>query len=145
MKLSIWLPALALFAVRDGPIVAQAPTEAQQPRPEFVHKAVVTHNGVSKQKFLNNYQLYQEGWDTLAQARFWQDVIDLSHDSMIVNVASIRKPLMKVATNQWHCLTETEKTVTSKICVFTIAWMKTPIFLSLAERSFSLNIKRFCH
>lgn len=137
MKLSIWLPALALFAACDGPIVAQAPTEAQQPRPEFVHKAVVTHNGVSKQKFLNNYQLYQEGWDTLAQARFWQDVIDLTHDSMIVNVASIRKPLLKVATSQWHCLTETEKnSYKQNLCIYNSMDENTNIFVTSGKKFF---------
>lgn len=137
LKFSVCLPLLALFASCDGPIVAQAPTEKQQPHQEFVRKVVVTHDGISTQKFLNNYQLYSEGWDTLAQAKFWQDVISLSHDSMIINVASIRQPLHKVATSDWHCQSEPEKNEYKKnICISNDFDPSTNIFVTSGKKFF---------
>ncbi|HMT29203.1 MAG TPA: hypothetical protein PKD91_07990, partial [Bacteroidia bacterium] len=84
---------LALLAGCDHKIAAEVPPVNIQPQPEFVEKTVIGLDGTHRHKFLNNFQVYKEGWDTLAQARFWQEVIALSHDSMIINVASIRQPL----------------------------------------------------
>lgn len=103
----------ALLAGCDRATVAQSQeTEkvaAVTPHPFFLNKTVISYQGKSKQRFLNNHQLYKEGWDTLPQAKFWQEVIALSHDSMILNVASIRKPLYKIAFSDWHCQSEQEK------------------------------------
>ncbi|MBL0341719.1 MAG: transglycosylase SLT domain-containing protein [Bacteroidetes bacterium] len=108
------LLALALLGGCDYKIAAEVPPATIAPKPEFVEKTVIGFEATQKHKFFNNYQVYTEGWDTLAQARFWQDVIALSHDSMILNVASIRMQLYKVPTNQWHCQSEVEKDLYKK-------------------------------
>ncbi len=111
MKINIagCLVGLGLLAGCDHKIAAEVPVEGLKSQPEFVEKTVIGFTGTKNHKFLNNYQVYSEGWDTLAQARFWQDVIALSHDSMIINVACVRQPLYKVSTTEWHCQTELEK------------------------------------
>ena len=111
LKLSGWILAWALLAGCDRATVAQSPQTvmASKPQGEFLNKTVISYQGSTKQRFLNNYQLYAEGWDTLAQARFWQQIIALTHDSMIVNVANARQPLFKMACTDWHCQTEIEK------------------------------------
>ncbi len=111
MKINIagCLLGLGLLAGCDYKIAAEVPTESLKTQPEFVEKTVIGYTGTQNHKFLNNYQVYSEGWDTLAQARFWQDVIALSHDSMIINVACVRQPLYKVSTTEWHCQSELEK------------------------------------
>ena len=100
---------LALLAGCDHKIAAEVPPVNIQPQSEFVEKTVIGISGTQQHKFLNNYQVYKEGWDTIPQAKFWQEVIALSHDSMILNIASVRKPLDKVACSEWHCQTEIEK------------------------------------
>ena len=111
MKINIagCLVGLGLLTGCDHKISAEVPTGDLKSQPEFVEKTVIGYSGTQNHKFLNNYQVYSEGWDTLAQARFWQDVIALSHDSMIINVACVRQPLYKVSTTEWHCQTELEK------------------------------------
>jgi tetratricopeptide (TPR) repeat protein len=119
IKIAGYMLGLVMFAGCDGPIVAQAPVrEHQQPQPEFLNKTVIGYNGTARHKFVNNFQLYSEGWDTLPQAKFWQSVISLSHDSMIMNVADIRKPLYTLSYSDWHCQTETEKDCYKKnLCI----------------------------
>ncbi len=112
LKLSVWILAGVFLAGCDRATVAQPPLAGKSvysPQPDFLKKTVISYKGTSTQRFLNNHQLYSEGWDTLAQARFWQDVIALTHDSMIMNVASIRQPLYKISCTDWNCQTEMEK------------------------------------
>lgn len=75
----------------------------------IVSKVVVFHNDTVKLKFVHNRSLFAERWDTLAQPRFWQNVICLSPDSCIVNVASSRKELQKISFEEWKCQQESEK------------------------------------
>ncbi len=103
------LLALALLGGCDKNLAAETAPVNASPAPEFVEKTVIGFEGTRTHKFINNAQVYTEGWDTLAQARFWQDIIALSHDSMIINVASLRMPLDKIPTSEWHCQSEVEK------------------------------------
>jgi hypothetical protein len=77
---------------------------------QLVEKVVITHNDTMRLAFVNDSALYREGWDTLAQAKFWKDVICMNSDSCIINVASCRKPLDKVSRLIWMNQTELEKT-----------------------------------
>ena len=122
LKLSGWILAWALLAGCDRDTVAQsqAPDKvlASAPQTDFLQKTVISYQGKTSQRFINNYQLYAQGWDTIAQAKFWQEVIALSHDSMIINVASVRQPLYKLPSTEWHCQSELEKDAYKKnICV----------------------------
>ncbi|MBA3900232.1 MAG: transglycosylase SLT domain-containing protein, partial [Bacteroidetes bacterium] len=51
--------------------------------------------------FIHIPQLYNEGWDSLPQAKFWRTLIRLNPDSGIVNVASSRKILEIVNSKEW--------------------------------------------
>ena len=113
IKIAGWFLVWALLAGCDRDTIAQAPTSDKTSvavtQPDFLQKTVISYQGKSRERFLNNYQLYTEGWDTLAQAKFWQEVIALSHDSMILNIASARKSLYKIPLTEWHCQSEAEK------------------------------------
>jgi tetratricopeptide (TPR) repeat protein len=60
-------------------------------------------------RFVSNRQLFEEGWDKLPQARFWQQVMDLPHDSLLINEAATRRILQRIAGEEWHCQLESEK------------------------------------
>ncbi|MCX6290827.1 MAG: transglycosylase SLT domain-containing protein [Bacteroidetes bacterium] len=77
---------------------------------QVVEKVVVSFNDTSTLSFLVDSSLYKEGWDTLAQAKFWKDVICMSSDTCIINVASCRKPLDKVSRSIWMNQSDPEKT-----------------------------------
>ncbi len=140
LKLSGWILAWALLAGCDRDTVAQAPvtmTAASKPQPEFLQKTVISYQGKTKQRFLNNHQLYEQGWDTLAQAKFWQEVIALSHDSMIINIASVRQPLYKLPYSEWHCQSETEKDAYKKnICVARELDVTTSLYVTSGKKFF---------
>ena len=74
-----------------------------------VEKTVVTWNDTLQLRFLRDSTLYTHGWDTLAQSKFWKEVITMTGDSCIINVAHCRKPIDKVSRSVWMNQTEPEK------------------------------------
>ncbi|MDX2283799.1 MAG: transglycosylase SLT domain-containing protein [Bacteroidia bacterium] len=50
----------------------------------------------------DNTPLFDEGWDTLPQIRFWRQIINLPMDTAIVSLARDRRPLAKVASADWN-------------------------------------------
>ena len=77
---------------------------------QVVNKVVITYNDTLNLNFVSVPSLYAEGWDTLAQAKFWKNVITMTSDTCVINVASCRKPLDKVSRSIWMNQTEPEKT-----------------------------------
>ena len=59
--------------------------------------------------FVNDTALYTFGWDTLPQSRFWRDVISLTSDTCIINIAYCRKPVNRINKMIWSNQTEPEK------------------------------------
>lgn len=73
-----------------------------------VDKYVVGYNDVTKMKFINDGQLYNEGWQSLPQPQFWQKIMLLTSDSAIVSVGPTRQVLDKIALSDWNKMTEAE-------------------------------------
>ncbi len=74
----------------------------------IVEKYVVSYNDVTRMKFMNDDQLYNEGWQSLPQPQFWQKIMLLSPDSAMISVAGTRQILNKIALCDWNKMTETE-------------------------------------
>jgi tetratricopeptide (TPR) repeat protein len=72
-------------------------------------KTVVFYNDTARLKFVDNSNLFKEGWDTLPQPKFWQNVICLSPDSCIINSAEKRQALCVINNDEWKCQEESEK------------------------------------
>ena len=88
--------AFAFSAINAGLLIAQNNFQNQ-----LVSKTVAYCNDTLKQQFVSNKNLFSEKWDTLAQVKFWQDVIKTSSDSLILNLASERKLLQKISIEEW--------------------------------------------
>lgn len=71
-------------------------------------KIIVTANG-TKNTLLNAENIFADGWDELAQARFWQKIMLLSPDSCIISVASNRQILGYTSVRKWESQSEIEK------------------------------------
>src|SRR3569832_976692 len=67
-----------------------------------IEKYIVSYHDVTRMKFINDSILYKEGWHNLAQPRFWQQVMVLTPDSAIINVASTRQVLGRVSLKYWN-------------------------------------------
>ncbi len=78
-------------------------------RQSLFRKTVAFYNDTVQMHFVSNRQLFSEGWDTLAQTRFWRQVIAHSPDSMIINEASSRRILSCIPAEEWVCQEEGEK------------------------------------
>ena len=74
-----------------------------------VDKIVVTWDDTLQLRFLRDSTIYSEGWDTLAQSRFWRQIITMTSDSFLINVANCRRPIEKVSRSIWMNQTEPEK------------------------------------
>lgn len=77
----------------------------------LLKKKVLSYNDTSEMHFVKNDALYTEGWDTLPQPLFWKQIISLSSDTCLINIADGRKPLHKIPSGDWYCQNEAEKTV----------------------------------
>jgi hypothetical protein len=54
-------------------------------------------------------QIIAEGWNDLAQPNFWKQIMRLSPDSCIVNIAKNRTIIAKMSNKDWNAQTDAEK------------------------------------
>jgi len=69
-----------------------------------VVEVVGLHESLNYQ-FVQNQQLYKEGWDKLEQPNFWRTLMTMGDDSALINVGSTRQIIRKVAVKDWNKLT----------------------------------------
>ncbi len=70
---------------------------------------VVGLNDTTNYHFIQNQQLYQQGWDTLAQPTFWRTLMTMGKDSALINIGSTRQIIRKVAVADWDKNTDEQK------------------------------------
>lgn len=63
----------------------------------------------SQYVFVSTDDLMEERWDQLAQPDFWCEVMQLSSDSCLINIAATRKIVGKASFVKWKKQTEPEK------------------------------------
>ena len=56
-------------------------------------------------------ELFFDRWDVLPQPQFWKQIMQLSPDSCLINVASTRQVLLKMAMRDWSKQTEAQKDI----------------------------------
>ncbi len=70
---------------------------------------VVGLSDTTNYNFLNTEALYVERWDTLAQPQFWRTLMNLPSDSAVINIASTRQIIKKIAIKDWDKLSDAQK------------------------------------
>lgn len=73
------------------------------------NEKILLYKNNTKHTLMNAESIFEERWDELAQAQFWQKIMLLSPDSCIINVASTRQILSIIPVNQWARQTEIAK------------------------------------
>jgi hypothetical protein len=81
---------------------------AQESEADAIVEVVGLHEYLNYQ-FIQNSQLYSQGWDQLAQPNFWKILMNMPEDSALINIGSTRKVIQKVAVLDWEKLEEEEK------------------------------------
>jgi hypothetical protein len=74
-----------------------------------IDRYVVGYNSVTPMKFMNDEMLFREGWNTLPQARFWQQIMNLAPDSAVINVGCTRQVFDKIYVKQWNKLNDAQR------------------------------------
>lgn len=100
---------ILLFPVLVVIAFASVNAEAAASSHQLVRKTVISWKDTTSMQFLYDPTFFSEGWDTLGQVRFWKEVINLTGDTCIINIASCRKPIQKISRTTWHRQTEMEK------------------------------------
>ena len=103
------LKTVFLFALMAFTLVS--PAQINVGSIPVVEKYVVGYNDVTKMKFINDAMLYKEGWQKLAQPKFWQQIMNLSPDSAIVSIGSNRKMLDRINIKEWNKLSDVQHTL----------------------------------
>ncbi|TAE58052.1 MAG: hypothetical protein EAZ89_03570, partial [Bacteroidetes bacterium] len=92
--------AASILAVAPDALVA-APADTLCEEAETIDPQVLRAANYQCLELVHDEALFAEGWDTLAQPKFWQRVMTLSPDSSVVNVARTRSMLGTIATGAW--------------------------------------------
>ncbi len=79
--------------------------------PSWDHELVEVTNPEKSGILMNSQPLFDGLWDTLPQPAFWKEIMKLSPDSCLINVASNRQILLKMSNKDWSKQTEVRKTV----------------------------------
>jgi hypothetical protein len=60
---------------------------------------------------LHSEPIFEERWDILPQPQFWMQIMRLSPDSCLINVAATRQVMIKMSLKDWNRQTEAQKVV----------------------------------
>jgi hypothetical protein len=76
------------------------------------HEDIVAYNHIHENKNLNfvaTRQLFDQEWNALPQPVFWQQIMAMSPDSVLINVASNRNILAKMSQKDWDKQSQEQK------------------------------------
>ena len=105
----VYLKAILILALLS--MSAKIFSQIDASKVPVVEKYIVGYNDVTKMKFIDDAALYSEGWQTLAQPKFWQQIMNLAPDSAIVSIGSNRKMLDRISIKEWSKLSDVQHTL----------------------------------
>ena len=80
-----------------------------QPNYSWDEEKIEVKKGTSQNTILSAAVLYTEGWSSLAQPIFWKQIMQLSPDSCLINVAATRNVVAKMSLRDWNAQSDEEK------------------------------------
>ena len=93
-----------IFFLLALPLTAYA-----QPFNNWEKEKLEVKYGEDQHLVMSAEQIIQEGWDDLAQPKFWKQIMALSPDSCIVNIAKNRVVIATMSNKDWNSQTKIEK------------------------------------
>ena len=81
-----------------------------QPLNNWNDEKIVVKKASNVSTIMHAEDIFKDRWDVLAQTQFWKQIMVLSPDSCILNVANTRQILQKISNKEWQSQTEDEKT-----------------------------------
>ena len=81
----------------------------------WTHEQLEVKTKSTLNRVMNSDDLFKDRWVELPQAKFWRQIMTLSPDSCIINVARNRTILETTSYTSWRGKTESEKTAYKKM------------------------------
>lgn len=82
-----------------------------QPYNSYDDEKIEVRKGSQMSVIMAADELFHDRWDQLPQPQFWKEIMRLSPDSCLVNVAANRQILVRMSWRQWSRQTEAQKTI----------------------------------
>lgn len=100
MRIKLLIPSLfvSLISFTQGPM-------------GWDHEKIEIVEDQSVNTIMHSDPIFVDRWDVLPQPQFWKQIMQLSPDSCLINVASTRVVLLKMSNKDWNRQTEAQKSV----------------------------------
>ena len=92
------------FAISLSPFVFFS-----QSQKSWDDQKIEVHNNQTVSTIMHAESLFEDRWDVLPQPQFWKQIMVLSPDSCLINVAASRVVLRKMSVKDWSKQTELQK------------------------------------
>lgn len=73
------------------------------------HEKIEVKKGMEQTTILSADPIYSEGWHELAQPKFWKQIMQLSPDSCLINIAATREIVAKMSNADWNAQSDDQK------------------------------------
>lgn len=80
-----------------------------QPFNKWTDEKIMVKKERNVSTIMHAESIFEDRWDILPQPQFWKQIMLLSPDSCLINVASNRVILKKMSIKEWNLQTESEK------------------------------------
>lgn len=80
-------------------------------KPSFENEQIEVKKGNDQSILMGTDQLFGDKWNVLPQPIFWKEIMKLSPDSCLVNIAATRQILVRMSWKDWAKQTEAQKTI----------------------------------
>lgn len=80
-----------------------------QPLDSWDEEKIEVKKGTEQNTILSAHALISEGWAELPQPKFWKQIMELSPDSCLINIAESRVVVAKMSLNDWNAQSDLEK------------------------------------
>jgi hypothetical protein len=80
-----------------------------QPKDSWDEEKIEVKKGTDNNTILSAKAIIAEGWSDLAQPIFWKQIMELSPDSVLINIAASRVIVAKMSKADWNKQTDSEK------------------------------------
>lgn len=82
-----------------------------QPLNNWANEKIMVKKEKNVSTIMHAESIFQDRWDVLPQPQFWKQIMLLSPDSCLINVASSRIVLKKMSIKDWNSQTEEQKVI----------------------------------
>jgi Transglycosylase SLT domain len=85
------------------------PMGSERPQTSWDEEKIEVKKGVELNTILSASSIISEGWSDLAQPIFWKEIMGLSPDSCLINIAASRVIVARMSKRQWNAQSDIQK------------------------------------